>query len=127
MPVPRKHLDKIPDELEFFKHQVDAVREMIPRAGMILADDMGLGKSLTALTVAAAGFQTGEINRFLIVCPATLKGNWEEEILDKTFFTSTVVPSDKSPTKRAEIIGGMDTDCLIVNYEQVVSHWKLLN
>lgn len=43
--------------------------------GGILADDMGLGKTLQVLTFLAAHPQEGA----LVVCPASLVYNWEEE------------------------------------------------
>lgn len=126
----RKALDKIPDEIEYYKHQIDAVREMVRRSGTLLADEMGLGKSLTASTVAACAFQTGEINRVLIVTPASLKGNWFDELQEFTNFKMTIVPSGVSKAKRSEIISSFDvkkSNGLIVNYEQVIAHVDELN
>ncbi len=48
--------------------------------GGILADDMGLGKTLQAIAVLLAAKQEGEKGTSLIVSPASLVYNWEEEL-----------------------------------------------
>ena len=47
--------------------------------GGILADDMGLGKTLQTIAVLLAAKEAGEKGISLIVCPASLVYNWEEE------------------------------------------------
>ena len=124
----RKHLDKIRDEIDFFTHQVDGVRDMCTMGSFILADDMGLGKSLQALTVAACDFQLGYARRILIVAPVTLKENWLEEIRLHTKFSAMVLQG--APTLRRlqlDEYAASGTDILICNYEQVKSHLETLN
>ena len=58
-------------------HQKDAVKFLLHRKKCILADDMGLGKSCS-LTVAAI---EGNFDSVLIICPASLKTNWRDELL----------------------------------------------
>jgi SNF2 family DNA or RNA helicase len=121
----RGHLAKIRDDLEFYPHQIEGVRELDRRTSFILADEMGLGKSIQALTVAAVAFERGETNRILVICPASLKGNWADEIKAHTLFSTTVLAgSRKQRDKQLETLA---TDILIVNYEQVESHLARLN
>lgn len=47
--------------------------------GGILADEMGLGKTLQMISMMAALFGEGEKSPGLIVCPASLVFNWQEE------------------------------------------------
>ena len=49
--------------------------------GGILADEMGLGKTLQMISMMAALFEEGEKRPGLIVCPASLVFNWQEEFL----------------------------------------------
>ena len=57
-------------------HQKDAIEKLAGSRRFILADDMGLGK--TTSTIIAA-LETGA-KKILIVCPASLKINWQREI-----------------------------------------------
>ena len=58
-------------------HQKEAVQFLLHRKKCILADDMGLGKT-TELSVAAI---EGNFDSVLIICPASLKTNWRDELL----------------------------------------------
>lgn len=58
-------------------YQVDGVRHLAGQTGACLGDDMGLGK--TRQTVVGARLAAGQ-GRVLIVCPASLRINWEREI-----------------------------------------------
>jgi SNF2 family DNA or RNA helicase len=84
----RGSLAKIKDETVYYEHQVTGVRTMARMGSFLLADEMGLGKSLQALTVAAIDFELGYASRVLIVCPATLKGNWYDEVEQFTYFNA---------------------------------------
>jgi SWI/SNF-related matrix-associated actin-dependent regulator 1 of chromatin subfamily A len=57
-------------------HQKEAIEKLVRNKKFILADDMGLGK--TTATIIAA-LETGS-KKILIVCPASLKINWQREI-----------------------------------------------
>lgn len=54
--------------------------------GCILADDMGLGKSLMSITLLwtllSCGYtsQTKFVKKIIVVCPTSLIGNWENEL-----------------------------------------------
>ena len=47
--------------------------------GGILADDMGLGKTMQALALLLSCKERGEAVRAIVVCPASLQLNWENE------------------------------------------------
>jgi len=52
--------------------------------GCILADEMGLGKTLQAIAIIWSLLKTGpngvpSVKKAVIVCPATLIGNWKAE------------------------------------------------
>lgn len=58
------------------EHQKEAVQFLLSRKKCILADDMGVGKSLE-LSVASI---EGNFDSVLIICPASLKTNWRDEL-----------------------------------------------
>jgi superfamily II DNA or RNA helicase len=65
---------ELPCGQALFAHQREAVKQLIEGKRMILAHDMGLGKTRTAL-VAALAYEMPVI----VVCPASLKINWLRE------------------------------------------------
>ena len=70
-------MSRTPDKPRKIKnHQKEAVQFLISRKKCILADDMGMGKS-TSLIVASI---EGNFDAILIICPASLKSNWFNEL-----------------------------------------------
>lgn len=130
MPEGRKSLEPwISDDIQYYPHQIDGVRELARRRSFLLADDMGLGKSLQALTVFTVDVVRGWAQTALVVAPVTLKENWADELEKFTSFPYVVL--DGSPKKRMqqilEFAAIEGPKILIVNYEQVISHLDLLN
>ena len=69
------------DDTPPFRHQVSGTMSLLNRAKVILADEPGLGKTRTMIDAADERLGAGLCERVIIVCPATLKGNWKNEIL----------------------------------------------
>jgi SNF2 family DNA or RNA helicase len=46
----------------------------------LLADEMGLGKTIQAIAACELLARRKDIGRVLVVCPASLKAEWEEQI-----------------------------------------------
>lgn len=61
---------------KILEHQKSGVKFLLSRNGAILADDMGLGKSLQSVISA---IECGA-KKILIVCPSSAKINWQREI-----------------------------------------------
>jgi SWI/SNF-related matrix-associated actin-dependent regulator 1 of chromatin subfamily A len=85
-------------------HQKEAIEKLVGSRRFILADDMGLGK--TTSTIIAA-IETGA-KKILIVCPASLKINWEREIANYSDRSVYIAEGKKYST---------DADFVIVNYD----------
>ena len=60
-----------------YPHQEDAIKFLTTRKKAILALDMGYGKTATAIVSALEG----KYEHVLIVCPASIKLNWKNEIM----------------------------------------------
>lgn len=61
---------------KLYQHQEDGIKFLLSRNGCVLADDMGLGKSMQSIIAA---LESGA-KKILIVCPSSTKINWEREI-----------------------------------------------
>ena len=85
-------------------HQKESIEKLVGSRRFILADDMGLGK--TTSTIIAA-LETGA-KKILIVCPASLKINWEREIANYSDRPVYIAEGKKYST---------DADFVIVNYD----------
>jgi SNF2 family DNA or RNA helicase len=68
----------LPDGRRLYAHQRAAVRWLLARRGAVLADAMGLGKTLTALVAARALGRVGGC-RIVVLAPAGLKSHWWRE------------------------------------------------
>ncbi len=55
----------------------------MPRVNLLIADDVGLGKTIEAGLVAQELLLRHRARRMLVVCPATLTGKWKSEMDEK--------------------------------------------
>jgi len=86
------------------EHQKIAIEKLVGSKKFILADDMGLGK--TTSTIIAA-LET-RVKKILIICPASLKINWEREIRNYTDRSVFICEGKKF---------SLEHDFVIVNYD----------
>ncbi|MFM8525121.1 MAG: SNF2-related protein [Cyanobacteriota bacterium] len=70
----------LPDGRRLLRHQRLAVRWLLARRGAVLADAMGLGKTLTALVAARAMVRAADC-RVVVVAPVGLHDHWLQESL----------------------------------------------
>lgn len=114
-------------------YQPEAVDKMCERGSMLVAYDLGLGK--TVLTIAALErlMDEGRIREpGLIICLSSLKYQWASQI-EKFTDGSKPLVIDGPPSKRAEqyqcAIDWKDNnvDYVILNYEQVVNDWNYVS
>lgn len=121
----RKSLEPwVRDDVTYYPHQIDGIRDLAKRKNFLLADDMGLGKSLQALTVFAIDVVRGWATTCIVIAPVTLKGNWADEI-EKFTRIPFVVLNGSPAQRRTQIEEYKSIDgpkILIVNYEQVHAH-----
>lgn len=74
-------------------HQIDAAvfafRSPFTN-GAILADEVGLGKTIEAGLVIAQKWSE-EKKRILVICPSSLRQQWRQELQEKFFLDSTII------------------------------------
>ena len=93
-------------------HQKEAIEKLVGSKRFILADDMGLGKT----SVAVISSLESQSKRILIICPASLKINWEREIRNYTD-RSIFICEGKNFS--------LDHDYVIVNYDILKNFYDL--
>ena len=107
----------------FLKHpllpyQVEGVAHLAFGERVLLADDMGLGKTVQAIAACALLRELRGVERVLVVSPASLKSEWEEQIEKFSDLPSTIVfgahPARCAAYRRR-------TFFTLCNYEQVVA------
>jgi superfamily II DNA or RNA helicase len=82
----------------------------------MLADDMGLGKTVQAIAAAALLKEMRDIQKAVIICPASLKHQWAREIRRFTSLSVTIVEGNLEERRK------LYTDpsfFKIINYELV--------
>jgi SWI/SNF-related matrix-associated actin-dependent regulator 1 of chromatin subfamily A len=91
------------------EHQKVAIEKLLANDKFILADDMGLGKT----TSAVIGALESGAKKILIVCPASLKINWEREIKNYSDRRVLIVEGRK---------WGSTFDFYIINYDIIKNY-----
>ncbi|GAA0406497.1 DISARM system SNF2-like helicase DrmD [Micromonospora gifhornensis] len=82
-------------QLEPVARAVDA-----PRVNLLLADDVGLGKTIEAGLVAQELLLRHRARRIMIVCPAGLTLKWRDEMAEKFGFDFTIIDSERCAAVR---------------------------
>jgi SNF2 family DNA or RNA helicase len=102
-------------------YQTDAVAKMVSQQRILVAYEMGLGK--TPMTIAA--IEQLAPKRTLVLCLASLKYQWKKEIAKFTDKTSIVI--DGTPKQRQQqYLDAKDSNYVIMNYEQVLNDWNTI-
>ena len=102
-----KYSHRIPLE-----HQKVAIEKLVGSKKFILADDMGLGKTTAAII---ASLETN-VKKILIICPASLKLNWEREIKNYSDRSVYICEGKNFSTEH---------DIVIINYDIVKNFYDL--
>src|ERR1035437_10623606 len=80
-------------QVDLNPHQIEAAlfafRSPLSR-GAILADEVGLGKTIEAGILLAQNWAERRRN-LLVICPANLRKQWSQELLDKFFLPSVIL------------------------------------
>lgn len=58
---------------------------------MLIADDVGVGKTIEALLIARELWDRGEIRRLAVLCPPYLCDQWQQELQQKFHLDAVVI------------------------------------
>lgn len=140
--VQSKELNKI-IKATLYPYQKEAVLKAVEAGRYIIADDMGLGKTIQSLAISELLKNMNGIESVLIVCPTSLKYQWETELKKFTESTSRVIEgladqrrqqyasgefykiiSYNVATRDTDLINKMKPDLIILDEAQRIKNWK---
>ena len=80
-------------QIDFYPYQFKPVLKFInsPTDRLIIADEVGLGKTIESALIWLELQARSEARRLLVVCPSTLAAKWREELRTKFLFDARVV------------------------------------
>lgn len=102
----------VPDGLDYLPFQRAGIAYALGRESTLFGDEMGLGKTIQAIGVLNATLP----ETVLVVCPASLKLNWRNE-LERWLVNE----------RRIDIVNGgevfpADPDVVVINYDVLTKH-----
>ena len=108
-----------------YPFQAAGVRFIGKGKRVLVADEMGTGKTVQAITA----IDLADAYPALIICPNSLKHNWAKEV--EMWSDATPVVIEGTATKRAKLIADAwelqdreQQNVVIINYESLVKHTK---
>ncbi len=129
-----------------FPYQREGMLHLAFTERALLADEMGLGKTIQAIAACALLHRLGQARRVLVVTPASLKTEWEEQILRFTalplqlvfgarherlrhydptaapFFT--IVNYEQMRADGAEVNAQLQPDVIVLDEAQRIKNWS---
>jgi len=82
--------------IEVDEYQLDPVVRALsmPRVNLLIADDVGLGKTIEAGLVVQEMILRHRVRSVLIICPSSLQVQWQEEMRDKFGLEFRIIDSE---------------------------------
>jgi len=122
--LPRGTIKKLASRprLAPYPYQWEGAAFLAGRGRALLADEMGLGKTVQAILAASALARAKPAaTRITVVCPASLRGGWKEEI--QRWIGKEAVLLEGRADVRAEVIASRPP-WMITHYEQVLRDYR---
>ncbi len=110
-------------KVQLYDYQVAGALHLAFTERALLADEMGLGKTVQAIAAATLLRQLRGVSRVLVVSPASLKAEWDDQIAKFTDLTAAIVRGN--PVERRKVYGS-GAFFILANYEQIRSDWNLI-
>jgi ERCC4-related helicase len=114
-------------KVPLYPYQAEGALFAVRAGRALIADDMGLGKTIQAIAAAEILAHHFGVSKVLVICPTSLKYQWQSEILRFT---------GRSGGNVARVIGGgratrqqqyaIDDFCKITNYEKLKTDLDLI-
>jgi superfamily II DNA or RNA helicase len=95
----------------------------MPRVALLLADDVGLGKTIEAGLIISELVNRRRIGRILVLTPASLRDQWQDELQEKFSLQFEVVDRESTQKLRKEV--GIDANPWRVHDRIIASYHYL--
>ncbi len=118
-----RDLDTYEGDEDLFPHQRAGVAFLSTARRALLADEPGLGKTAQTIRAIKKLSETEEVFPALIVCPNTLKKNWEREF--GMWWPDARVQVIKGSAGQRRKQFETDADIYVINWESLRGHSKL--
>ena len=99
-----------------YPYQQEGMLHLAFTSRALLADEMGLGKTVQAIAACELLRRTRDIRRVLVISPASLKGEWEEQIGKFTDLSSHIIQGPRAQRLRQYRNSAF---FFLANYEQI--------
>ena len=123
-----RDLEEYEGDSDLFPHQRAGVAFLAASKRALLADEPGLGKTAQAIRALKRLKEQGEdVFPALIVCPNTLKKNWEREFQKwwPEVTTQVIKGTATQRKKQFDIAVESNLDVMVINWESLRSHSRL--
>jgi superfamily II DNA or RNA helicase len=105
---------------DFYPHQYRPLLTLLdsPTTGILIADEVGLGKTIEAGLIWTEFRARYDKRRLLVVCPAMLRHKWQDELEQRFGVTAAIVSAQEllEELKRPRHGGGRDS-AWIISYQ----------
>ncbi len=95
----------------------------MPRVTLLLADDVGLGKTIEAGLILSELLLRRRVRRVLVLCPASLRSQWRQEMHDKFCLAFDEVDRERTHALRRRL--GLDANPWRV-FQRIVTSYDYL-
>jgi SNF2-related domain/Helicase conserved C-terminal domain len=114
----RRALDVV--KLPLYPYQQEGMLHLAFTERALLADEMGLGKTVQAVAACALLRELRGVERVLVISPASLKAEWEEQIARFTDLPARLVLGSRAERLRQyRASGAGGAFFYLANYEQI--------
>lgn len=113
----RASLDDVA-KLPLYPYQREGMLHLAFTERALLADEMGLGKTVQAIAACALLRRLRNVERVLVICPASLKGEWEEQIARFTDLPARLLFGTRAQRLKQYSPGAF---FYVTNYEQILT------
>ena len=97
---------------------------------LMIADDVGIGKTIEALLIVKELLERAEVKRFAIICPPHLCDQWAEELMDKFGIEAVVIRSstagalDRAVPDNRSVFQYYPWQVISIDYIKADSRWR---